>query len=100
MLERFMTEHEMDVVRGKYTRQIIDTAKTLQNTAGFLVDRMPSLNLTADEEKAFRNLAHKLSQYAKSLETQAEHDALNAIPGTLHQMKSTCMACHTLFRRF
>ncbi|AEG00791.1 cytochrome c [Methylomonas methanica] len=100
MLERFMTEHEMDVVRGKYTRQIIETAKTLQITAGSLVDKIPSLNLTTDEAKAFRNLARKLSQHAKTLEAQAEHGGLNAIPGTLHEMKSTCMACHTLFRRF
>lgn len=100
MLERFMTEHEMDVVRRKYTRQIIDTAKTLQNTAASLIDKIPGLSLTTEEEKAFRILAYKLSQYANSLQIQAEHDAFNAIPGTLHEMKSTCMACHTLFRRF
>jgi hypothetical protein len=100
MLERFMTEHEMDVVRGKYTRQIIATAITLQNTAGHLVNKIPHLNLTTDEENAFRGLADKLSQYATLLKTQAEHDAFNAIPATLHEMKSTCAACHTLFRQF
>lgn len=100
MLERFMTEHEMDVERRKYTRQIIDAAILLNNTAGSLIHKIPELNLSVDEQNAFRTLAVKLGQSAQLLGTQAEHNALTAVSETLHDMKSTCMACHTLFRKF
>ena len=100
MLERFMTEHEMDIERRKYTRQIIEAAGKLANTAQALIIKMPGLGLNASEQRAFLSLAQKLNQHAQRLQTQAEHHAYNAIPGTLSEMKSDCLACHTLFRKF
>lgn len=100
MLERFMTEHEMDIERRKYTRQIIEAAEKLANTSQALIIKMPGLGLNASEQHAFQILAQKLNQHAQKLQTQAEHQAFNAIPGTLSEMKSDCMACHTLFRKF
>lgn len=99
MFERFMTEHEMDIERRKYARQIIDAAKTLQNSADTLIKRAPDLSLTADEQNAFLVMAQKLEHHAKTLKMQAETNSFNAISTTLHEMKSTCMACHTLFRK-
>lgn len=99
MFERFMTEHEMDIERRKYVRQIIDAASILQNSADVLIKRAPVLGMTVDEQNAFLVMAHKLGHHAKLLKTQAETNSFNAIPATLHEMKSTCMACHTLFRK-
>ncbi|QPK64578.1 cytochrome c [Methylomonas sp. LL1] len=99
MMERFMTEHEMDIERRKYARQIIETSQILATTAQSLVNKLPGLGLSPDEQSAFENLARKLGQHAHNLQTQAENRAFNSISSTLHEMKSTCMACHTLFRK-
>jgi hypothetical protein len=99
MLERFMTEHEMDIERRKYARQIIDAANTLQTSADALSKRAAVLGMTAEEQNAFLVMTHKLEHQATLLKMQAENNRFNAISGTLHEMKSTCMACHTLFRK-
>ncbi len=99
MMERFMTEHEIDIERSRFTQQIIDAAKTLSSTVKHLVSKLPSLELNANQQSAFRNLANKLGQQADTLQKQAENQHFNAISSTLHEMRSTCMACHTLFRK-
>ena len=99
MMERFMTEHEMDIERRRHANQIIETAKNLAETAKMLVEKMPALDLKADEQKAFHNLADKLGQNAKNLQKQAENHSFPAMSDTLHDIQSTCLACHTLFRK-
>lgn len=99
MFERFMTEHEMDVERRKYARQIINAALILNSSAETLVKRAPDLGMNAEENNAFVILAQKLGHQAETLKNQAENNSFNAISSTLHEMKSTCMACHTLFRK-
>lgn len=99
MMERFMTEQEMDIERDRFARQIIDASKSLSFTATALVDKLPGLNLDGDAQKAFRTLAKKLGQQAKDLQTETENRRYNAISATLHEMSATCMACHTLFRK-
>ena len=95
-----MTEQEMDVERSRYAQHIVEAAKTLSSTAESLVNKLPGLGLNVNEQSAFRNLAQKLGQQANSLQNQAENQRFDAIFATLHQMRSTCMACHTLFRTF
>ncbi len=99
MMERFMTEHEMDIERRRHADQIIEAAKSLAATAKILEQKLPGLGLNPDEQKAFRTLAEKLGQDAKTLQNQAENHAYSAISGKLHDMQSTCLACHTLFRK-
>lgn len=99
MLERFMSEQEMDIERQKYARQMIEAANTLATTAQNLVIHLPALDLTPAEQAAFRNLAQKLGMHAGNLKTQAENQAFRGITATLHAMSSTCLACHTLFRK-
>ena len=99
MMERFMTEHEMDIERRRHTEQIIEAANSLATTAELLEQKLPGLGLNPDEQNAFRTLAKKLGQEAKTLQHQAENHAYSAISGQLHEMQSTCLACHTLFRK-
>jgi len=99
MMERFMTEQEMDVERDRFARQIIDASKTLSSTATAIVDKLPGLGLDDNAQKAFRTLAKKLGQQAKDLQTESENRRYNAMSATLHEMSATCMACHTLFRK-
>jgi hypothetical protein len=99
MMERFMTEHEIDIERHKYVLQIIQASETLDATAQTLLNKLPTLGLEPAEQTAFRNLAHKLGQQAHSLKNQAENRSFNGVSATLHEMRTTCMACHTLFRK-
>lgn len=99
MMERFMSEHEMDIERRKYANKIIQAANNLSLTAKTLVEKIPNLNLNPEEQTAFHNLADKLNLYALTLQKQAEEHNYNAIPSTLHEVSSICMACHTLFRQ-
>ena len=99
MYERFMTEHEMDIERRKYARQIIEAANVLTSSAAALVKRAPILGMTAEESHAFMLLAQKLGHHADMLKHQAENNSFNTIASTLHEMKATCSACHTLFRK-
>lgn len=98
MLERFMTEHEMDIERSRFARQIIEASKALASTADTLLKKLPSLGLNSREQSAFRLLAQKLGHQANNLQKQTENRNFNAMSATLHDMSSTCMACHTLFR--
>ncbi len=99
MMERFMTEHEMDIERRRSADQIIAAAKNLAVTAKILIQKLPGLDLKTAEQKAFHDLAGKLEQDAHRLQIQAENQSFAAISGTLTEMKSTCLACHTLFRK-
>ncbi|MDD2760838.1 MAG: cytochrome c [Methylomonas sp.] len=99
MMERFMTEHEMDIERSRYTRQIVEASKTLTVTATSLVNKLPGLGLSENEQAAFRSLAQTLGQHANDLQNQAKNHNFNAMSSTLHEMRATCQACHTLFRK-
>jgi len=99
MMEKFLTEYEMDIERARFARQIVDASKVLESTARTLVDKVPSLGLEQTEQNAFRHLAQILEQQAHRLQKQAENGYYKSISATLHEMTSTCMACHTLFRK-
>lgn len=94
-----MTEQEMDIERRRYSGQITRTAFELEKTAQRLADKAANLGLTPEEQKAYLNLADKLGFYAQTLQRQAEHHTYNAMSVTLRELKATCNACHTLFRK-
>jgi len=94
-----MTEQEMDVQRARFAGRIIVAAQTLADTAAALIGKLPELGLHSDQGSAFRILSEKLAQQAVRLRAQAENGQFNGMSATLHEMTSTCMACHTLFRK-
>lgn len=99
MLERFMTEHEMDIERGRFAEQIRRNATALVTASEDLLNKLPGLGLNSQQESAFRILSVKLGQQAGFLRKQAEENRFNAMSATLHEMHATCMACHALFRK-
>lgn len=99
MMERFMTEHEMDIERRRHASKIIAASKNLAATSERLLQKLPELGLDTAEQKAFRDLAGRLGQGAHTLQAQVENQSFKAISATLHDMQSTCLACHTLFRK-
>ncbi len=99
MQERFMTETQIDKERRKYTQRIADTALKLAQTVGTIVGKMPRLSLTQAEQATFLALASKLNQQAESLNDLASHNRVDEIDSALHQLNTTCVSCHALFRK-
>lgn len=99
MQERFMTEVQVDNERRKYTQRIADTALRLSQTVDTIVGKMPGLSLTQVEQSTFLALASKLNQQARSLNEIARHNRVDEIDGALHQINTTCVSCHALFRK-
>lgn len=98
MQERFMTETQLDKERRRYSQRIADTARGLSETVDVIIGQMPKLALSADEQSTFLSLAKKLRQLAVQLHQQASGNQIDAIDESLHQINTTCMSCHALFR--
>jgi hypothetical protein len=99
MLERFITQPDIDRERRNYALKMADAADKLGSTVDAILSRLPALNLNPDEQTAFRALAGKLREQAKALNTQAELNHIDAIEPMLDQLATTCSSCHTLFRK-
>ncbi len=99
MQERFLTEPELDVERRKYAQRIFKTAQNLSQTLDAILTASTKLKLSNVEETTFQALAQKLRKQVQELQKQAEQNRMEAIPGTLEQMNSTCISCHALFRK-
>jgi cytochrome c556 len=99
MQERFMAEPELDAERRKYAQRIAVNARSLSQTVDNIIDRMPSLQLTGDEQHTFLALARKLREQSRQLQEQAQANQIDAVTGTMHQINTTCTSCHALFRK-
>ncbi|TAN49430.1 MAG: hypothetical protein EPN21_11890 [Methylococcaceae bacterium] len=97
--ERFMTEPELDVERRRHARHIAATAQNLSQTIDAILTTLPTLQLSAGEQTAFLALANKLREQSQNLQDQAGQNRMDAIPGTLEQISTTCTSCHALFRK-
>jgi len=99
MHERFMTETQLDQERYKYAQRIAQTALKLSNTVEAIIAKMPLLGLTTQEQGTFIALANKLSQQTHDLREQATQNHIDTIDQSLHQINTTCISCHALFRK-
>jgi len=97
--DRFMTQPELDQERRKYAQGLADNAKNLQQTVDKIIGRMPALQLSGGEHQAFLALAQKLSEQSRLLQEQARLNHIDALDGIVRQINTTCISCHTLFRK-
>ena len=100
MQESFMTEYEIDIQRRKYAMRIAATAEELSKTVKAIIDVLPSLKLSSEEQKVFLSLAKNLDDHARLLHKQAKQNQIDAINNTMKQIGATCTSCHSLFRKF
>ena len=100
MQESFMTEYEIDIQRRKYAMRIAATAEELSKTVKAIIDVLPSLKLSSEEQKVFLSLAKNLDDRAQLLHKQAKQNQIDAINNTMKQIGATCTSCHSLFRKF
>lgn len=99
MQERFMTEHQLDDERRKYSRQIADAAGNMASTVDAIIASMVGLQLSAAEQTAFKALAAKLREETRQLQQQAQQNQIDAIATSVHEINTTCTSCHALFRK-
>jgi len=55
--------------------------------------------LTTQEQGTFLALANKLNQQTHDLREQASQNHIDTIDQSLHQINTTCISCHALFRK-
>lgn len=99
MQERFMTEHQLDDERRKYSRQIAEAAKNMASTVDAIMAAMAGLQLEAAEQTTFKALAAKLREQTQQLQMQAQQNQIDAIAVSVHEINTTCTSCHALFRK-
>lgn len=98
MFERMRTELELDQERRQKAVQIGRVAAEMEQTVGDIIDSLPRLSLNEDEQISFLALAEKLRNQVRMVKEQADHNYIDAIPGTLQHITTTCTMCHHLFR--
>jgi cytochrome c556 len=98
MFERMRTELEIDQERRKKSLKIAKVASEMSNTITDVIDTLPRLALSPNEQTTFLTLADTLRSRVKTLEEQAHRNYIDAIPETLEQIAATCTGCHHLFR--
>ena len=99
MFERMRTELELDQERRQKALQIGRVAAEMEETVADIIDSLPRLPLNEDEQISFLALAEKLRDQVRMVKDLADHNHIDAIPGTLRQMTTTCTMCHHLFRK-
>lgn len=99
MLDRFLTQPEIDKERGRYAQKMVEAARRLDSTVHFILARLPALQLNDAEQTTFRALANKLHEQAQLLQHQAPQAHGEDITATLDQIANTCTSCHALFRK-
>lgn len=98
MFERMRTELEIDQARRRKAAQIGQTAQEMAQTVAGIADSLPRLSLEADQQAMFLTLVDQLQNEIRMLKTQAGHNYIDAIPGTLERIATVCTQCHALFR--
>lgn len=98
MFERMRTELEIDQARRRKAAQIGRIAHEMAQTVAGIADSLPRLSLETDQQAMFLTLADQLQNEIRMLKTQAEHNYIDAIPGTLERIATVCAQCHALFR--
>lgn len=99
MLERNLTEPELDKQRQQANALVLEVAKGAESSLDCLMEAAPRLNLDADQLKHFYSLADDLRDEVKSLNIHTQTHQFDDFPATLDKMNVTCTSCHELFRR-
>ncbi len=97
--ERFLTDHEQDDERRKYTQQIATNAEQLARSTDGIIAKLPSLGLTPQQQQSALSLAEKLRDQSRQLQQQAQLHHIHAMSNHLEVIDTTCNTCHALFKK-
>jgi cytochrome c556 len=78
-------------------KKLAEKAVQLSGTSKSIIEKLPSLGLSLDEQASFIALAEKLPNQSRKMEAKARKGQIEAIPAMLEQLTQTCGSCHALF---
>lgn len=97
MLERNLTEPELDAQRRRVISLVQDVAKGAESSLNCILAAEQRLNLAEHQLTQFHALGDQLRLEVNTLRTQTETHQIAAISLTLENMNHTCTDCHVLF---
>ena len=95
---RGMTALQVMELRVKHLNELIATIDELVAAADNLTEAIPGIRLSPENKITFEALAKKLQDEAAGLKTLAEETNYAGMEPAYQRLKSTCDACHQLFR--
>ena len=96
--EREMTALQVQDVRERHLRQLLDTVAELVKAADVLTDAVPGIELNKEDRVIFRAMARQLYLEAQNIGTLVEEKNYAALDPAYRRLNETCNACHSLFR--
>lgn len=100
LFEQIRTEIELEEELRQKTFRIADAAAEIQQAADIILTIRPSLQLGQSDDATFAALAGKLKGQAEHLQDLARRNQVDALPEAVAQIQGTCVACHSLFRKY
>ncbi len=90
---------DLNELRKTKTTELAQVARELAQNEQEILRTLPDLDLSEEEKVLFTSLEKKLHRNALKMEQLAVANNLTEIPGTLDVITSTCISCHSLFRK-
>jgi len=95
---RGMTALQIMDLRVQHLKELIATIDELAMAADNLTEAIPGIRLSPESKITFEAMAKKLQDEAANLKSMAEETNYAGMEPAYQRLKSTCDACHQLFR--
>ena len=96
--ERGLTALQIMDLRVQHLKELISTIDELVDAAEDLDEAIPGIRMSQENKITFEALAGKLQEEGKHLKSLAEQTNYAGMEPAYQKLRSTCEACHQLFR--
>lgn len=96
--EREMTALQVQEVRERHLKDLINTVSELVKAAEVLTDAVPGIELKKEDQVIFRAMANQLYGEAQEIGNMVEEKDYSSLDPAYRRLNETCNACHSLFR--
>ena len=96
--ERGLTALQIMDLRVQHLKELISTIDELVKAAEDLDEAIPGIRMSQENKITFEALAGKLQEEGKHLKSLAEQTNYAGMEPAYQKLRSTCEACHQLFR--
>jgi len=96
--EKELSAMEIEDIRIRHVQLLVATVEELVVAAEELIDAIPGLSMSFDEQLVFRDMASQLQNEAYNVWYLAEEKDFTGMELAYQRMNNTCDTCHQLFR--
>jgi len=96
--EKELSAMEIEDIRTRHVQLLVATVEELVVAAEELIDAIPGLSMSFDEQLVFRDMASQLQNEAYNVWYLAEEKDFTGMELAYQRMNNTCDTCHQLFR--